>query len=97
MYWHILGKWWIYRYEGNNFSCIPNNATCLSSPSSPKQTKNNIVLIIGASIGAILFVIIIIVAILCIVKRRKKRENVTNQIQIVQPTTHKYQDPQGML
>ena len=84
-------KWWIYSYEGNNNLCNPNTGNCQPS------TKSNIGFIIGASVGAILFVIIIIVAIVCIVKRRKNRENVTNEIQIVQSTTHKYQDPQGML
>ena len=83
-------KWWISRYEGNHNLCNPNNVICQPSP------KPNIGLIIGASVGAILFLISIVATILCIVKRRKNRDNVTDENKLLQTSLQKYKDPHGM-
>ena len=87
-------KSWMYRYEGNSFLCITSNATCGNSASLPKSKKNNIGLIIGATVGAILFFIIIILTILCILRWRKNRSDL-NEVHTGQYNSI-YQDLKGM-
>ena len=97
---HCL-KFCMYRYEGNSFLCITSNATCENSSSLSKGKQNNIGLIIGATVGAIVFFIILIVTILCILRCRKNQTTDLNEVHLVQdeiPTqpTSMYQDLNSM-